>query len=56
MNQEKRILVCEDSMEGIFSAVYDGWKECAGGCKVSIQNSFPVSMELLQIRVRLVRL
>lgn len=32
MNQEKRILVCEDSMEGIFSAVYDGWKECAGGC------------------------
>ena len=24
MNQEKRILVCEDSMEGIFSAVYDG--------------------------------
>lgn len=23
MNQEKRILVCEDSMEGIFSAVYD---------------------------------
>ena len=30
MNQEKRILVCEDSMEGIFSAVYDGWKECAG--------------------------
>ena len=46
MNQEKRILVCEDSMEGIFSAVYDGWKECAGGCKVSIQNSFPVSMEL----------
>lgn len=63
MNQEKRILVCEDSMEGIFSAVYDGWKECAGGCKVSIQTSFPVSMELftfigrlLQIRVRLVRL
>lgn len=46
MNQEKRILVCEDSMEGIFSAVYDGWKECAGGCKVSIQTSFPVSMEL----------
>ena len=28
MNQEKRILVCEDSMEGIFSAVYDGWKVC----------------------------
>ena len=23
MNQEKRILVCEDSMEGIFSAVYE---------------------------------
>ena len=45
MNQEKRILVCEDSMEGIFSAVYDGWKECAGGCKVSIQTSFPVSMD-----------
>lgn len=46
MNQEKRILVCEDSMEGIFSAVYDGWKECADGCKVSIQTSFPVNMEL----------
>ena len=44
MNQEKRILVCEDSMEGIFSAVYDGWKECAGGCKVSIQTSFPVKI------------
>ena len=40
MNQEKRILVCEDSMEGIFSAVYDGWKECAGGCKVSIPDQF----------------
>ena len=22
----KKILICEDSMEGIFSAVYDGWK------------------------------
>ena len=46
MNQEKRILVCEDSMEGIFSAVYDGWIVCAGGCLVSFQTSFPVSMEL----------
>ena len=46
MNQEKRILVCEDSMEGIFSAVYDGWKECRGGREVAVQTSFPVSMEL----------
>lgn len=30
MNQEKRILVCEDSMVGIFSAVYVEGKECAG--------------------------
>ena len=46
MTQEKRILVCEDSLEGIFSAVYDGWKECLGGVKVSVQTSFPTNMEL----------
>lgn len=33
MNQEKRILVCEDSMEGIFSAVYDGWKSVQAAVK-----------------------
>lgn len=46
MTQEKRILVCEDSLEGIFSAVYDGWKECLGGVEVSVQTSFPTNMEL----------
>lgn len=46
MSQEKRILVCEDSMEGIFTAVYDGWKECTGDRKVLVQTSFPLSMEL----------
>ena len=46
MTQEKRILVCEDSLEGIFSAVYDGWKECLGGAEVSVQTSFPTNMEL----------
>ena len=28
MNQEKRILVCEDSMKGIFSSVYIGEPAC----------------------------
>lgn len=27
MNQEKKILLCEDSPEGIFTAVYDGWRD-----------------------------
>ena len=34
MNQEKTVFICEDSTEGIFTAVYDGWMEAK---KVQIQ-------------------
>lgn len=36
MDYEKRIFVCEDHIEGIFSAVYDGWSWRMRGQKVEI--------------------
>lgn len=36
MEYEKIVLICENSMEGIFSAVYDGWKLQQSGKNVEI--------------------
>ncbi len=36
MDFDKRILVCEDSLEGIFTGVYDGWKWKLCGKQVEI--------------------
>lgn len=31
MEYNKKIFLCEDSIEGIFTSVYDGWKWGAAG-------------------------
>ncbi len=43
---EKAVLVCEDTMEGIFSAVYDGWHWSVKGCPVEIRTEEPRGPEL----------
>lgn len=45
MNQEKTVLICEDSMEGIFTAVYDGWREAKGGRRVEVYTHAPENLE-----------
>ena len=46
MNQEKTVFICEDSTEGIFTAVYDGWME-AKKVQIQIHTCEPENMELL---------
>lgn len=46
MYDEKLILLCEDSMEGIFTAVYDGWISGAKGIFVEIRTEMPDCLEL----------
>lgn len=46
MSFEKKILVCQDSMEGIFTAVYDGWIWGARGLQVEIATCEPEYPEL----------
>lgn len=41
MEYEKMIFVCEDSMEGIFTAVYEGWLWCVRGKTVEISVKEP---------------
>ena len=45
MNQEKTVFICEDSTEGIFTAVYDGWME-AKKVQIQIRTCEPENMEL----------
>lgn len=42
----KMILICEDSLEGIFTAVYDGWIYACRGKMVEIRTAMPDNMEL----------
>ena len=42
----KVILICEDSMEGIFTAVYDGWIYAGRGKMVEIRTEMPDNLEL----------
>jgi len=45
VNQEKTVFICEDSAEGIFTAVYDGWLEAKKG-QIQIRICEPENMEL----------
>lgn len=45
MEYQKKVLVCEDSMEGIFSAVYDGWLLGKRGYDVAIVTEEPQNLE-----------
>lgn len=51
MEYEKKILVCEDSLEGIFTAVYDGWHWGNKGIRVGITSEEPEYPELFTERV-----
>lgn len=44
--EEKYVLVCEDSMDGIFTGVYDGWKLGKAGQKVELYMGEPEQREL----------
>lgn len=44
MNQ-KKVLLCEDTLEGIFTAVYDGW-HYGKSCDVEIRTEMPENLEL----------
>lgn len=46
MTCEKKLLICQDSMEGIFSAVYDGWIWGARGYQIEISTCEPEYPEL----------
>lgn len=44
--EEKYVLVCEDSIDGIFTGVYDGWKLGTGGRHVELCMGEPAQTEL----------
>lgn len=46
MEYEKKILVCEASLEGIFTAVYDGWRWAGRGIQIEIVTEEPEYPEL----------
>ena len=46
MNGEKTVLICENSMEGIFTAVYDGWLDGTGNHEVEVRTCMPDNLEL----------
>lgn len=43
---EKKLLICQDSVEGIFTAVYDGWLWSARGHQIEIRACEPEYPEL----------
>ena len=43
---EKKLLICQDSVEGIFTAVYDGWLWSARGYQIEIRACEPEYPEL----------
>lgn len=46
MEYEKKMLVCEPTMEGIFTAVYDGWRWAGKGIQIEILTEEPEYPEL----------
>lgn len=46
MDELKIVFICEDSMEGIFTAVYDGWLCEKNGVQVEIRTEMPENLEL----------
>lgn len=53
MEQNKKIFLCDDSIDGIFTSVYDGWKWGAAGNKFEIAVSEPEGPELFCTFVRI---
>ena len=49
MTCEKKLLICQDSMEGIFSAVYDGWIWGARGYQIEIYLRTGISGAVLHL-------
>ena len=45
MDYQKKILVCADSLEGIFTAIYDGWTLGQQGYEVVIVTKEPQNLE-----------
>lgn len=43
---EKRVYLCQDSLEGIFTAIWEGWKWGASGRKMEILVDKTISLEL----------
>lgn len=43
---EKYVLICPDSLEGIFAGVYDGWRYGNGGARVELCTEPPSQTEL----------
>lgn len=43
---EKVILICEDSLDGIFTGVYQGWAAAVRGAFVELRTSEPENLEL----------
>ena len=54
MEYKKKILICEDTMEGIFTAVYDGWRWANRGFSVGIAVREPDYPELFAETVEIV--
>ena len=46
MEYKKKMLICDDTMEGIFTAVYDGWRWGNRGFSVGIAVREPDYPEL----------
>lgn len=46
MNYEKKVLLCPDSQEGIFTSVYEGWSWAVKGIDVAILIKEPENLEL----------
>lgn len=46
MDYQKIVMICEDSMEGIFTAVYEGWKWKQSGRTVEVSIQEPENTEL----------
>ena len=46
MDEGKIVYICENSMEGIFTAVYDGWLREKNGVQVEIRTEQPENLEL----------
>ena len=53
MEYEKKILICEDSLEGICTAVYDGWKWENAGFIVEIVTKEPGYPEFFSTCIRI---
>lgn len=53
MGQEKKVFLCPDSMEGIFTSVYQGWKWGISGGEVEILVEEPDFPELFCIYVEI---